>query len=443
MKVTFRGTRGSIARPGPDTLRYGGNTSCVELRGADGTLIVLDCGTGAWGLGRSLLTRPDGTRNGHLLIGHTHWDHIQGFPFFAPLFVPSWQWDVYAPGGLGVKLERSLAGQMRTEYFPLTLDALAAKVHYHDLVEGSLTLGGCEVTTRFLNHPSITLGYRVEAGGRSVVYSTDHEPHSPTWDNLDAPWRSTHREDHRHLAFLRGCDLLIHDTQYTEQEYRNDRVGWGHSPIERTVDMAMEGGVGTLALFHHDPARSDDDLDKILEGCKQRVSSAGSNLIVIGAAEGLTLDLEERKWPPTPPRSDVPSARTRASSVAETPRILVVDDDPAMLRLIQLRRARDGYDILCVANGEEALLELEQTPVHLLLLDFRLPQMDGRAVCRLVRAHANPQVRAVPVVMMTSEGRRGPDIEEGFRAGVTDYLLKPFKPSYLQSRVRGWLLRED
>src|SRR5499433_2702974 len=147
MHMRFWGTRGSLPKPGPTTLRYGGNTSCVEVRTAGGTLIVLDCGSGAYGLGQALLAEASGPLHGHLLISHTHWDHIQGFPFFAPLFVPGNEWDIYAPGSVGQQLETTLAGQMEYTYFPVTLEQLNASIRYHDLVEGQFAIGGVRIIT--------------------------------------------------------------------------------------------------------------------------------------------------------------------------------------------------------------------------------------------------------------------------------------------------------
>src|SRR2546427_573869 len=166
MDVRFWGTRGSVAKPGPTTLRYGGNTSCVEVRGVDGTLIVLDCGTGAHGLGQALVSAGGPRCDGHLMITHTHWDHIQGFPFFAPLFIPGNTWDIYAPGALGQQLERTLAGQMEYNYFPVTLAQLGASIRFHDLAEGRFTVGAVRITTQYLNHPALALGYRLQSGGR-------------------------------------------------------------------------------------------------------------------------------------------------------------------------------------------------------------------------------------------------------------------------------------
>jgi len=161
MKFTFWGTRGSIANASPYTMRYGGNTSCVQVQSSAGTLLVLDCGTGGFSLGQSLLAAPDGGKRGHLLISHTHWDHIQGMPFFAPLFNKSGEWDIYAPHGLNQSLRETLAGQMNYSYSPITLQDMGAKIHYHELVEGVFDIEDITVKTQFLNHSSLTLGYRI------------------------------------------------------------------------------------------------------------------------------------------------------------------------------------------------------------------------------------------------------------------------------------------
>src|SRR2546422_10951769 len=152
VQVQFWGTRGSLARPGRRTLRYGGNTSCVQVTSPKGSLVVIDCGTGAHDLGRSLLAEARGPLRGSILFSHTHWDHIQGFPFFAPLFVPGNEWDVYAPQGVGQRLEDTLAGQMEYSYFPVSLRQLGATIRYHELVEGAFDVGGARLTTRGMNH---------------------------------------------------------------------------------------------------------------------------------------------------------------------------------------------------------------------------------------------------------------------------------------------------
>ena len=300
MRIRFWGTRGSLATPGPTTLRYGGNTACVEARTDDGTLIVLDCGTGAHRLGQALMAEAGRPVRGHLLITHTHWDHIQGFPFFAPVFAEGSEWDLYAPGGVGERLEAVLSAQMQHPYFPVTLAQLSATIRYHDLVEGALAVGGVRVVAQYLNHPALTLGYRLEADGVSVVYAVDHEPHvrdRPEAGRMGATGESAlHAEDARHVAFLEGADLVIHDAQYTAQEYP-EKVNWGHSPAETAVDYALAAHARRLALTHHDPLRDDGALDRLVEVCRERARRAGGTLDVFAAAEGQLIELTRRETP--------------------------------------------------------------------------------------------------------------------------------------------------
>ena len=262
MRIRFWGTRGSIPKPGPDTVRYGGNTSCVEVRTASGALILLDCGTGAHALGQALLAEPDGPRRGSILISHTHWDHIQGLPFFAPLFDASFEWDIYGPRGLGPSIRETLSGQMQYTYFPIAIEQFAARVRYHDLVEGSLEVEDARVTAHYMNHPALTLGYRIEADGASVVYATDHEPHSPALARGERPPQGP--DECHHAEFVEAADLLIHDAQFTASEYEA-HTGWGHSPLEFAVDLATAARVRKLALFHHDPLRDDAGVDRMVE----------------------------------------------------------------------------------------------------------------------------------------------------------------------------------
>ena len=187
-----------IARPGPGTVRYGGNTSCVELRSARGTLIVLDCGTGGHALGQALMAAGGKGMRGHILISHTHWDHIQGIPFFDPLFVAGNEWDIYGPKGLGHRCA-TLAGQMQYAYFPVTLDQCRARIRYHDLVEGTFDIDDIKISTRYLNHPALALGFRLEADAASVVYACDHEPHSRA---LATGHGEITGQDRRHAEFI-------------------------------------------------------------------------------------------------------------------------------------------------------------------------------------------------------------------------------------------------
>ncbi len=432
MEVRFWGTRGSIAKPGPATLRYGGNTSCVEVRADDGTLIVLDCGTGAHGLGQALIA--SGRRcDGHLMITHTHWDHIQGFPFFAPLFVPGNSWDIYAPGKLGRQLEQTLAGQMEYNYFPVRLDQLAAATRFHDLAEGEFAVGGVRVTARYLNHPALTLGYRLEADGAAIVYSVDHEPHVPNPAAMGESARAPHKEDRRHIEFLAAADLVIHDSQYTIAEYPQ-KTGWGHTPAEWAVDYAVAARARRLALTHHDPLRDDDGVDRVLEVCRRRAAAAGSPIEIFAAFEGQTLEFGRRGVEALAAVSPKP-----AENVA-TPTILIADDDPEIVQLLMQALAPDEYNIVTAHDGKTALDLVRSARPALVLLDWHMPGADGMEVTRALRGDAEAAVRDVPVVLIT--GRTGADdTATGFDAGVTDYLTKPFRAAHVRTRVQAWLMR--
>lgn len=428
MEIRFWGTRGSIAKPGPSTFRYGGNTSCVEIR-AGTELLVCDCGTGAHALGQALLAenRP---LAGHLFITHTHWDHIQGLPFFAPLFVPGHAWHIYGPAGLGNRLEAALVGQMEYQYFPIRLEDMAAKIRYHELQEGTLAIGEVTVRTRFLNHPGISMGYRFERGGRAVVYATDHEPHMMS----DAPAAEpeVHLEDAGHVAFLRDADVVIHDAMYVSSEYASHR-GWGHTPAERAVDYCLRANVKRLVLFHHDPSRDDDAVERVLAIARAR---AGSALHVDAAAEGAVITLNDGAG-----KSPRPADTAMAPAPAATPAtILIADDEPASLLLFKASLAPDAYRILTCADGEAALnLALSERP-DLILLDWHMPGLAGTEVCRKLRASADPVLRDVPIVMLTAKAGTE-HTAAGFDAGVTDYMTKPVTPAYLRSRVQEWLVR--
>ena len=431
MDVRFWGTRGSLAKPGPSTLRYGGNTSCVEVR-TGGTQIILDCGTGGHGLGQALLSTPP-PQNGHLLISHTHWDHIQGFPFFAPLFVPGNSWDIYAPGKLGQKLEQTLAGQMEYNYFPVTLAQLGAAIRFHDLGEGRFTIDGVQVTAQYLNHPVLALGYRLESGGSTVVYSADHEPHAP--NPVARPGEPpTHIEDRRHVDLLADADLVIHDAQYTIEEYAQ-KTGWGHTPAEWATDYAVAADARRLALFHHDPLRDDDALDRLVDTCRQRARAAGSGIEVFGAAEGQEIHLAEG----AAPAGRVDSAPTPARSTASQT-VLVVDDDPTIVQLLALSLEPDGFRVVTANDGESALRLAASERPSLVLLDWQMPGADGIAVTRALRNHDDPVLRDVPIVLITSQSGEE-NTATGFAAGVTDYLTKPFRPAHVRSRVQAWLQR--
>jgi len=289
MLARFWGTRGSIAAPGPGTNHFGGNTSCVELTTRTGGVLVLDCGTGARPLGNRLLASASGPISATVLLTHTHWDHIQGFPFFAPLFQPANHFKVYGPEGAHLSLRDVLAGQMEHHYFPVELDQLAARISYQDLCEGTFEIDGMQVRAQQMNHPSPTLGYRVEAEGRSICYLCDHEPYR------DEIWRegAPHGKmdsildpgDRRHAEYMQGADVVIHEAQYTPEEYPSKRH-WGHSTYVYVVELAVLAGVRRLFLTHHDPSHDDEFIRGLERKAQQLARSLDSKLEVCCAYEG-------------------------------------------------------------------------------------------------------------------------------------------------------------
>jgi CheY-like chemotaxis protein/phosphoribosyl 1,2-cyclic phosphodiesterase len=437
MKLRFWGTRGSIAKPGPSTLRYGGNTSCVELRADDGTLIVLDCGTGAHALGQSLLSGDEPVR-GNLLIGHTHWDHIQGFPFFAPLFVSSSEWTVYAPGGRDRSLQATLARQMVYEHSPINIDALNAKLRYVELVEGVFEIGSVRVTTRYLHHPALTLGFRFEADGASVVYACDHEPHALYPRGAPPGSQPIHHEDRRHVRFMAGADLIIHDAQYTMAEFP-EKAGWGHTPLERAVDYAILARSPHLVFTHHDPDRDDDAIDALCGLARERASGAEHVPEISAAREGWTIDVVGDGLRPQHSESQ-PSALLSAEP-RNAATVLVVDDDPDMVVLLETALRADGLRVLSATDGDRAVELARSVVPTLILLDMQLPGRDGMEVCRALRSDENERLRDAPIVVLTGMKLGEADLAEAFVAGATDYLTKPIKPTLVRSCVRSWLLR--
>lgn len=276
-RLHFWGTRGSIATPGPSTVRYGGNTACVEVRGPSGELVVFDAGTGMRELGNRLQQeRLDGEPLlVHLLISHLHWDHIQGLPFFRPAFDPRTQLTIYGPSQGKKPLKDLLGLGMDDPFFPVDLDGLPAQLIVNELRDGALAIGSLHVRTVQVHHPSPCLAFRVEAARRSIVYATDTE---------DA---FTGRENPVN-ELARGADLLIHDAQYLDQDRK---AGWGHSTVEAAIEVAAVAGVRTLVLYHHDPDRSDDELDAIGLLSNAIVAERAVKLRVIVAREGLELEV--------------------------------------------------------------------------------------------------------------------------------------------------------
>ncbi len=284
MQVRFWGTRGSIAAPGPTTMRYGGNTACVEVRLNDGTLIIFDAGTGIRALGQALLTQPKPIQ-AYLFLSHAHWDHIQGLPFFIPAYIGGTELTILGPEHDTLTLEEIVTGQMQTPYFPIPMHVMAATIKFVKLGEGQVfTLpNGTTVEAGQVNHPGCTLGYRLTAQGKVLAYTTDNEPFG------DALASRHMVRPARHLALVQQADLLIQDAQYTPEEYAPQRIGWGHSTYLHAVQLAQQAHVKRLALFHHDPSHSDEDIDQILAHCREYIAQHHGALECVGAAEGVVL----------------------------------------------------------------------------------------------------------------------------------------------------------
>jgi len=299
LSVRFWGVRGSIPCPGPDTFIFGGNTTCLEIR-AGKNLVVIDAGTGIRSLGDQLLDRNyfPSPVDADLFITHTHWDHIMGFPMFAPLYIPQAKLRIRGPvSSDGDTLETIIGTQLSYKFWPVRQSELSAKIEYDQIKETTLDLGdNFKVTTKYLNHPILCLGYRFEYMGKSIVTAYDHEPFrnlfptdpsDPSYDEDAArEGEDAAREENEKICnFMKGADLLIHDTQFTAREYEK-HLGWGHSSFEAAVENARSAGVKKLVLFHHDPNRT----DKQLEDLEKNFLNAVTGIEIIMAREGLTVN---------------------------------------------------------------------------------------------------------------------------------------------------------
>ncbi|MGD0589919.1 MAG: MBL fold metallo-hydrolase [Bacteroidota bacterium] len=300
MKLTFWGVRGSIPTPGKHTVRYGGNTPCLELRLDDDRLIIFDAGTGIRSFGDYLINKGESVK-AHLFISHPHWDHIQGFPFFKPAFIPGNELTIIGTDRAEKPLNEIISEQMNRIYFPVQLHDLKAKIKFVPIrEEGEMKVHDALVKMIYVNHPGFSLGYRVEYKGKSLIYISDNEPFdrasAASMSNFEPKVKEKFMNDsngdpnQRIFDFCRGADVLIHDTTYTPEEYI-DRIGWGHSDYLFSLRLAAEANVRRLYIFHHDQNHSDEKVDDILKKCKKEIRSRGYKFECEAAVENTTISI--------------------------------------------------------------------------------------------------------------------------------------------------------
>ena len=280
MRIKVWGCRGSIATPGPSTNRYGGNTTCVEVRLDSGHLIIFDAGSGLRGLGKSLC-KEEATTEFYIFLTHAHWDHLAGFPFFLPAYSP--KYSIHVRGGPKAKgaLESFLKQQMQPPYFPVPYRMMNARFDFTQGGPRKRNIGEAEVIPIPISHPNGGYGFKVIENGVSFVFIPDNE--------LDYRHEGGLTRD-EYIDFVRSADLLMHDSQYSDEEYRLKRT-WGHTPFSTTVRLGVDAGVKRLGLFHHDPDHSDCELDRFEESARTQVSTGNSDVEVFAVREGMEISL--------------------------------------------------------------------------------------------------------------------------------------------------------
>jgi len=279
MRIKFWGTRGSIPSPGESTVKYGGNTPCVEVQLAGGQEIIIDAGSGIRKLGKALMERQEGGEI-YLFLTHPHWDHIQGFPFFEPAYRPEWLIHFHGCTVSNRKMQQILGDQMEGVYFPIVFNSLKAQFEFLEECDDEIALGDSRIHFIRLNHPVLCQGMRFTENGKSFVFMTDNE--------LDSNVEMVSWEDM--VDFAKGADLLVHDAHYTDEEIKHRR-GWGHSSYVRVLDLARDAGVKTLGLYHDDPDRTDRQVDTIVEDARRRIRDAGWSFSCFGVEEGREITL--------------------------------------------------------------------------------------------------------------------------------------------------------
>jgi phosphoribosyl 1,2-cyclic phosphodiesterase len=280
MKIKIWGCRGSLPTPGPSTVKYGGNTTCVEVRLGDGSLLIIDSGSGIRKLGNELIKEPD-VREIFLYLTHAHWDHLMGFPFFRPAYLERYK--IHVRGGPRAKrsLRNYLRHQMEAPYFPVRFDAMKAEFHFTEGDPQKRIIGSAEVVPIRLNHPNGSYGIKIVEAGKSFVFFADHELDFIHERGLDID---------QYIHFCKGADLLLHDAQYTDEEYRLTR-GWGHSTFSSATDFSIKAEVRRFGIFHHDPDHTDEQIDGYVSLCREKIREANSRVDCFAVQEGMELSV--------------------------------------------------------------------------------------------------------------------------------------------------------
>lgn len=282
VRVKFWGVRGTLPRPGPDTLKYGGNTSCVTMDFPKGQTFIFDAGSGIKAVGDKIMASGKKRSEGKIFISHPHWDHINALPFFTPLYIPGNDYEIIGPAHGSRTIERLVSDQMDGAYFPITVREFGARISYRDLREGQHEINGIRVDAMLLSHPGQCLGYRVTYKDRSICYITDNEMFDPYSDYRSENYAT------RLADFIRGTDVLITDTTYTDEEY-SSKIGWGHSSVSQVVDLAIQGEVKNLYLFHHDPDQDDDAIAAKYETARAMLDERAFGVVCHLPPEGTEL----------------------------------------------------------------------------------------------------------------------------------------------------------
>lgn len=277
-EIRYWGVRGTLPASGRDTLKYGGNTSCVTMSFGRDHLFIFDAGTGIRTLGAYLMERQKRV-SAHIMISHPHWDHINAFPFFAPLYVPGNEFEVVGASHGDITMEKMIGDQMDGIYFPVTMREFGARMSFREIGETQFETDGVKIRTLLLSHPGRCLGYRIDTANRSFCYVTDNELFPADLPQYDSHYRK------RLAEFVKDADVLITDTTFTDETYRR-KIGWGHSAVGEVVQLAHEAGVKELHLFHHEPDQTDEMIDQKLEMAMSRLATLGSTTKCAAPAEG-------------------------------------------------------------------------------------------------------------------------------------------------------------